>query len=339
MKMKTITLKINLNDLMKKGNELVIKVGNFDREHPDSPDDMGISMFGFMEGIIDELKAQNRQRTMETYICALNSFKRYRNNKDISIADIDSRLMESYQNSLKNNRITMNTISFYMRILRAVYNKAVRRNLVTDAKPFRSVYTSIAKTVKRALSTDDIMRLKNYRPADKAEAFAIDMFFFSLYTRGMAMVDIASLRKTDLSDNVLTYTRKKTGQRLRIQWNRHIQAIIDRNPSTTDKYLLPIIARQNGKERNQFRYRQGQINETLKKISAKLNLAQSITMYVARHSWASIARSMNIPISVISHGMGHNSEKTTMIYLKEADNDAINRANIQIINAFEKNRD
>lgn len=149
--MKTITLRINLNELAVKGNELIIKVDNTDNEPTKTYVSDRVTMFVFMENIINDLNRQNRQRTMETYRCTLNSFKRYRNNKDIPLSDIDSKLMESYQDSLKSNGIAMNTISFYMRILRAVYNKAVRQELVADMKPFREVYTSIAKTVKRAI--------------------------------------------------------------------------------------------------------------------------------------------------------------------------------------------
>ncbi len=61
-------------------------------------------------------------------------------------------------------------------------------------------------------------------------------------------------------------------------------------------------------------------------------MSHPLTMYVARHSWASIARSKNVPISVISEGMGHNSERTTQIYLASIDRSQIDNANVSIIN-------
>ena len=57
----------------------------------------------------------------------------------------------------------------------------------------------------------------------------------------------------------------------------------------------------------------------------------SFIFYIFRHSWASIAKSKNIPISVISEGMGHDSEMTTQIYLASLDNAVVDRANAQIL--------
>jgi integrase len=112
---------------------------------------------------------------------------------------------------------------------------------------------------------------------------------------------------------MLVYCRRKTGQRLAIRWERQMQQIVERNPPRNDKYLLPVIRRCNGKERSQYRHHQRRINEELHAISEMLGLQQPLTMYVARHSWASIAHSLDTPVGVISQGMGHDSEKTTHI--------------------------
>ena len=68
-----------------------------------------------------------------------------------------------------------------------------------------------------------------------------------------------------------------------------------------------------------------------------LGLSKPLTMYVARHSWATIARGMDIPVSVISDSLGHHSEKTTQIYLKSIDADVIDCANEKLIAAVENN--
>ena len=56
--------------------------------------------------------------------------------------------------------------------------------------------------------------------------------------------------------------------------------------------------------------------------------------YVARHSWASVARGKHIPLSVISEGMGHDSEKTTLIYLAALDTTVIDKANMVVLREF-----
>ena len=59
-----------------------------------------------------------------------------------------------------------------------------------------------------------------------------------------------------------------------------------------------------------------------------------LTMHVARHCWASVAKSKNIPLSVISEGMGHDSEETTRIYLASLDTSVVDKANSLILKDF-----
>ena len=76
------------------------------------------------------------------------------------------------------------------------------------------------------------------------------------------------------------------------------------------------------------------INRCLKIIGKELGLSVSLTLYVARHAWASIAKSKNVPLSVISEGMGHDSEATTRIYLASLDTVAIDKANSMILKSL-----
>ena len=110
------------------------------------------SFFNFMDSVIGQLKRLNRERTSETYASALSSFMRFRQNKDIQLDDMDEDLIMEYEAWLKTNGVSLNTISFYMRILRATYNRAVEKELTTQKYPFRHVYTGMDKTVKRAIS-------------------------------------------------------------------------------------------------------------------------------------------------------------------------------------------
>lgn len=162
------------------------------------------------------------------------------------------------------------------------------------------------------------------------EAFARDMFLFSFYMRGMSPIDMANLKADNVRNGLLTYRRQKTGQQLSIRWENCMQQIVDRYSSLSDGYLLPILRPCKSK----FKYKNEmlKINGALKRIGQKIGLSHPLTMYVARHSWASIARSKNVPISVISEGMGHNSERTTQIYLASIDRSQIDNANVSIIN-------
>lgn len=112
-----------------------------------------------------------------------------------------------------------------------------------------------------------------------------------------------------MKGKVLTYRRKKIEQLLSVRWEPCMQEIVDRYSSSgMSPYLLAIINNPNGDTRKQYRNVQSLINRNLKAIGD--NITIPLTMYVARHSRASVARNEGIPVSVISEGMGHDSEKT-----------------------------
>ena len=298
------------------------------------------SFFDFMRSVIIKLKTLNKHRTAENYITTLNSFAQFRGDEDFLLGEITSDLMMRYEAYLISRGVTKNTSSFYMRILRAVYNRAVEQELTEQRNPFKHVYTGLDKTVKRAISFAAIKRIKALDLSLQPTLdFAREMFLFSFYTRGMSFLDMAYLRKSDLKNGVITYRRRKTGQQLAIKWESCMQEITDkykwnntyRSMSSDSPYLLPILKLPFDNSRILYRSVLQQINKSLKMVAKLAKIDIPLTMYVARHSWASIARSKHIPISVISEGMGHDSEATTQIYLASLDTAIIDRANRLIL--------
>lgn len=282
---------------------------------------------------IARLKRLGKVRTSETYAAALKSFSGFMNDKEVSFNELNADLLAEYEAYLKGRDNSPNTISFYMRILKAVYNRAVENGLTEQRHPFKSVYTGVEKTLKRAISLNDIKRIKGLDLSLKPNLdFARDMFLFCFYTRGMSFVDMAYLKKKDIAKGVLTYRRKKTGQQLFIRWEKCMQEIIDKYPVNETEFLLPLITRPNEDYRKQYANALHHVNRLLKKIGEMIDLPIPLTMYVGRHSWASIAKSRNVPISVISEGMGHDSEATTQIYLASLDTSVVDRANKKILN-------
>lgn len=292
------------------------------------------SFFSYMHKIIHQLYDTGHYRLHEIYTTTYNSLQRFNCGRDMLFSEFNAKTMLAYEGWLKE-RVSANTSSFYMRNLRAVYNRAVDEGLTEQRNPFKHVYTGIDKTKKRAVPLKVIRELKNLNLEDAPRlAFARDMFLFSFYTRGMAFVDMAYLKKSDLSLGCLVYCRRKTGQKLYIKWERCMQEIVDRYAAADTMFLLPIIKRTGTLERNDYRNMSSKLNECLKKISKRLGLSVPITMYVSRHTWASVAKSKNVPLSVISEGMGHDSEATTRIYLSALDTYAIDRANKLILSAL-----
>lgn len=293
------------------------------------------SLFAYMEKQIDTLRDRGKPRTAEIYRTTLNSFRRFRCDNDVRIYSITPDMLRCYEQSMRDNGITPNTSSFYMRVLRAVYNRAAEEGRFENLHPFKNVYTGIDKTVKRAIPIPIISRIRSLPLSRHPKLdFARDMFMMSFFLRGMSFVDMAFLRKSDLAGGRVTYRRRKTGQQLTVGWTREMQAIVDKYPCNPTQYLLPIITRKDIDERQVYRNVSSAINSNLKKVAALVDSSQRLTMYCARHSWASAARAKGVPMSIISEGMGHDSEKTTRIYLASLDTSAIDSANTLIINSI-----
>lgn len=281
---------------------------------------------------IARLKRLGKIRTSETYTAALRSFCGFMNDKEVLFDQLNADLLTEYEAYLKGRGNTPNTISFYMRILKAVYNRAVEDGIAEQRHPFKAVYTGVEKTLKRAISLRDIKRIKGLDLSLNPNLdFACDMFLFGFYTRGMSFIDMAYLKKTDLKNGILSYRRRKTGQQLFIKWEKCMQEILDKYPENGTEYLLPIITERGEDYRKQYTNELHRVNHLLKKIGKQLDLSIPLTMYVGRHSWASIAKSRNVPISVISEGMGHDSENTTQIYLASLDTTVVDKANKKIL--------
>ena len=291
------------------------------------------SVFEFMHRRAIHLAQIGKIRGSKACTQGLSRFMRFRNDVDLPFSQIDSAMMQCFEAQLKDEGLTKNTISFYMRQLRVCYNLAVEEEITVDRRPFKRVYTGVDKTVKRAISHSDVERIaKLDLSGQPVMDFARDMFMFSFLTRGMSFIDMAYLRKSDLQNGVLAYCRKKTGQRLEIGWEKPMQRIVDKyGIGNTTQYLLPIITKEDGTESTQCINKLQQINRHLGKIGRLLNLRIKLTTYVARHSWASAARDLQIPLQVISEGLGHEDIKTTQIYLADIKTATIDKANRQII--------
>ena len=308
------------------------------------------SLFQFMNLLIVLLLKNGQYRTSLHYKATLNSFKRYRDNKDIALREIDAEVMRSYEAYLHHTaEVCKNTSSFYLRILRATYNKAVAKGLTPQQHPFTNVYTGIAPTRKRAIPTEDVSQIKSLQSVKDLtpkEEMARDAFLMSFYLRGISFIDLAHL-KSDLKDGYLHYTRSKTGQRLTIRWEKDMQEMLEKYQAQTasSPYLFPFLVDAGNKSHDKtidkkqeevrlYHNAESRISYHLRKFGAKIGIKGKLTLYVARHSWATAARDNDISISVISEALGHHSETTTQIYLNSIKSSEVDDANAKILAAL-----
>lgn len=295
-----------------------------------------VGFVAFARTLIAHLSGIGRTSISTAYATTISSFLRFLDDRrDVALADFDSDLMQAYEVWLRAGGLCPNSSSYYIRNLRAIYNRAVERELTVQNHPFRHVYTGVDKTVKRAVPLRVIRRIRDMDLTDSpALDYARDMFMFSFYTRGMSFVDMAFLQKKDLHNGILSYRRRKTNQLLTIKWEKPMQDIVDKYDTTASPYILPIIRDIGRDGRRQYKNVAHFVNIKLKSIGRRINLDIPLTTYVARHGWASIARSKNIPLATISEAMGHDSETTTRIYLASLDTSVVDRANHIILSSL-----
>ncbi|GHT49914.1 transposase [Bacteroidia bacterium] len=306
------------------------------------------------------LVENGQDRTARAYRTVANQLMAFNGFEEIGLEEINTSFLRKYEAHMKEAGKTMNTISFYMRNLRSIYNRAIKDNLIPIRydNPFKEVYTGLAPTRKRALTKEEMhilseLELSIYEPKKRfpfLSAFnirkhailkkqmtadlraALAMFMFCFHARGMSFVDMAYLRKKNISRDEISYCRKKTGKNMRIKITPPMQFIIDYfEPATrTSPYVFPIIIPGNGRENRQYEYALQEQNKLLKIIGEIAGINKLISTHVARHSWATIARMEHIPISIISEALGHRDEKTTTIYLDSFNDSVIDRVSEQI---------
>lgn len=296
------------------------------------------SITDFFTQQIQKLKNDNRRGTARNYSKTLKSLKAFMKNTDSTFNIVTEQFVESYNTFLIQRGVVRNTISFYMRIFRSVYNKAVTQKIIEQTFPFKNVYTGVDRTRKRAVTETVISQLLSIDlKKSKALQFARDLFIFSFYARGMAFVDIVYLKKSNIQNGYITYVRHKTDQELTIRIETRLQNIINQYEKKDSPYLFPILNTEDeNKAYSQYEIALNYYNRQLKRLSKLLEPNINLSSYTPRHTWATTARNKNVPLSIISAGMGHSSEKTTLIYLTKIDNSIIDEVNKAIIDSIKQ---
>lgn len=245
---------------------------------------------------------------------------------EMTIEEVDASVLEGYQHWLKEKGVTLNTISCYMRSLQSLIQK------LKPGKDIRSLFCNTFRgresTEKRSINTSAIIRLRQLELSDEtALAFSRDLFLFSFYALGMPFVDMAYLRKSQITDGYIVYHRHKTNQRISIKIEPPIQEILNRYDSGNSPYVFPILSGHEDTSMREYETARSRYNRHLKRLAIRANMGHNLTSYVARHSWASMAYHANIDLSVISKALGHTSPNTTLTYIRSIDDNRIENAN------------
>lgn len=290
----------------------------------------------YIDKQIEWKKSIKKNGIAAAYKSTRASLARYLGRKEIKMSQVNHGFVTHYKDFLSKNGVTENTIAYYLRNFRALYNLAVKDGFVPSCGyPFKKICTKPCKTVKRALDREQMVKLAclPLQPDSELKR-SLDLFLFGFYAQGMAFVDIVYLKWKNISGDLIIYRRHKSKQLVQVVITPQIKSIIDTYGNNTyngDEYVFPII-KAGINEYNQYRTALGRINRHLKTISEKLNIYPPLTTYKARHTWATLAREYGAPVSSISVGLGHTKEEMTLIYLKELDLTHLHKINKMVNN-------
>lgn len=309
---------------------------------------------------IAELKREQAQGTANNYHSTLVAFEKFSGGRHIHFDHVDEAMLMAFEEHLRQVPLQPNTVTFYMSNFRAVYNKAYKKGYISKGvSPFENMPMHIEKTRKLAVSAAVIRKVAAVNLDDDLNLrTARDLFMFSFYCRGMSFADMAFLRQEDIRDGVIYYRRRKTGQLYSVKIFPALQKLIDRYRALCSPWVCPVMLyrTEDGRARpllpegpspeqkmqfeatiyKRYKYSLSHYLSYLSRLTVRLELQKKLSFNTARHSWASLARDSGIPVSVISVGLGHTSEKTTRIYLDELDDRKVHEANDVVVGLLEQ---
>ena len=293
----------------------------------------GISFYTFSEEIIEEMKGVERFGYARSINDTLQVVRKFKKNTDFTFQQLNYTFLIQFENDCRRRGTSLNSIAVFMRTIKMIYNRAIKAGIVKQEQyPFKGYKIKTTKTKKRAVRRDVISLIEDVILPEHSRIWhAKNYFLFSFYAMGINFADIAHLKMNNIIEGRLEFTRQKTRKDYSIRISSHIQNILNlycKNKNAED-YIFPIITQEGlpEQEYRQFIGKRRMYNIKLKEIANLCGIESNLTSYVARHSWATIAKRKGVPVAAISEGMGHGDVKTTEIYLDSFDKEVLDDYN------------
>lgn len=294
----------------------------------------------FWDDVISDLiksgKAGNAKALNETKK-SLFSFHKKNN---LMFKEITPGFLEKYEVYLRENNNSDGGVAFKMREVRSVYNKALKKNIIDEKYyPFKIYKVSKLKVgnIKKALTRDEVKLIENFDEIQYPNlAEARRMFLFSYYCRGMNYYDIMMLKWSNISGDRISYIRSKTKGKFNISILNPAKEILDfyKNSISTTDYIFPILLSENMSAtqiQNRKHKKLKKFNSDLKKIAKIVGIDKPLSSYVARHSYATNLKQLGVSTDIVSQSMGHKNIAITTAYLKDFEDDVIDRENTKLL--------
>lgn len=296
------------------------------------------TLFSFFTETIERLVSENRIGNSNAYRDTYRSIKNFLKDVDVTFSAIDYSFLQNYETHLRKKGLRETTISIYFRTLRALYKEAIRHNIAKESNyPFKEYKISKfdTSTKPRAISKEEIRRIENLKLDPSSTLFESRHYFlFSYYGAGINFVDMAHLRWSNISNGRIEYKRAKTGDELNFKVLERALEIIEYwkplSLATQNAYIFPILDQHKhitaAQIDNRIHKVITRVNKDLKEIGAMAGIDATLTTYVARHTFATILKKSGVSTAIISEALGHESESITNVYLKNFENDVMDKA-------------
>ncbi len=289
--------------------------------------------------LIDQLKRNKQIGTASTYELSLKSIKEYRaiklksKTEKLSFYEISVEWLKKYENFMVDDKgLSKTTVSIYLRVLRAVFNNAITEdNIDSSIYPFcrkrgdKKYRIPSQKSSKKALNPENLKVLYETEPTTPEQKKAKDFWFFSFFSNGMNIKDVAYLKYKDISGDIFTFYREKTTntdsvqEEIIVYLNDFTKKVIDQYGDPDKKagnYIFDIVDHDCNPE-EQYHQRKKFIrfiNQHMKKFAKSLGIEENTKTLADSHSFATKAITGGASMEFVSGALGHNNLSTTKIY-------------------------
>ncbi|MBZ9630414.1 site-specific integrase [Salegentibacter sp. LM13S] len=291
--------------------------------------------FYFWSDLIKEFNLAGRTGNARIHNEAFLALKKFNLSTRLEFEDISVAYLSKFETHLRSQGGNDGGISLRMRTIRAVFNKAIARDIISaNVYPFKNYKISKLKSkpAKRALDFTEIMKIVKMDISKHPHLLNSHKYFvFSFYTRGMNFADQINLKWSQINGDKIFYTRSKSKGNFNITILPPVRDILNyfKARSIGTKYVFPLLLQDNMTPlqiENRKHKTLSNYNKDLKEIASICNIDKTLTSYVARHSFANSLKQMGVATDIISESLGHQNLTITQAYLKELDSSVLDAA-------------
>ncbi|MDR1226544.1 MAG: site-specific integrase [Prevotellaceae bacterium] len=259
-------------------------------------------------------------RTKELYRSTLNKIDSFSSVESLTFTQVSYDWLHDFEQHLKQTVPSINARAIHLRNIRAIFNSAIDEGKVSlNDYPFRRFKIRKQQTIKRSLTVEQLRLIRDTQWTPKVQE-AADFFMLSFYLIGINIIDILHLK--ELLGDKIAYHRAKTGRLYEFRVPQEALSIFEKYKG--GEYLLSWRERY-----RDYRGFTGIVNERCKEIGKAIG-APTLTTYYARHTWATLAASLDIPKETIAAALGHAEHSVTDVYIN-FDQRKIDEANKRVI--------